>query len=159
LPITNAFKSTLSDILITSRSFPADAKHVPTFYVPEYGYSKKRLTSFLLVFATIFGAIHIAGWNLPFPTEAERKLWRIASIAVACLPIATLAVLFMVSYLITLCRAPPNLTKVLDYSTDPMLAYVVARLMLLGLAVALLRHQPPSAFIAVDWAKFYPHFL
>ena len=38
-------------------------------------------------------------------------------------------------------------------------AYAAARLVLLGMAVALLRQQPPSAFIAVDWTKFYPHIL
>ena len=40
-----------------------------------------------------------------------------------------------------------------------VLMYASARLLLLGLALALLNHQPPSAFIAVDWTKFYPHVL
>ena len=39
------------------------------------------------------------------------------------------------------------------------LAYVAARLVLLGQALALLRHLPPNAFIAVDWTKLYPHFF
>jgi hypothetical protein len=38
-----------------------------------------------------------------------------------------------------------------------VLVYASARLLLLGLALALLNHQPQSAFIAVDWTKFYPH--
>jgi len=35
--------------------------------------------------------------------------------------------------------------------------YVVARVMILGLAMALLRNQPDNAFRIVDWTKFIPH--
>ena len=40
-----------------------------------------------------------------------------------------------------------------------MLAYASSRLVLLGLALSLLGHQPLSAFVTVDWVKFYPHIL
>jgi hypothetical protein len=51
------------------------------------------------------------------------------------------------------------MTPIQAFSTYFMLAYGGARLVLLGLAVALMRHQPPSAFITVDWTKFYPHIF
>jgi len=37
--------------------------------------------------------------------------------------------------------------------------YVLARLSLIGQALALLRHQPESAFLAVDWTKYIPHIF
>jgi hypothetical protein len=40
-----------------------------------------------------------------------------------------------------------------------MMVYLIVRLSLLSLALAQLRHLPPSAFIAIDWTKFYPHVV
>ena len=37
--------------------------------------------------------------------------------------------------------------------------YVPARLSLIAQAVALLRNQPQTAFIAVDWAQYIPHIF
>ena len=38
-----------------------------------------------------------------------------------------------------------------------LLAYMLARLLLLTQAIMLLREQPESAFYAIDWAHFLPH--
>ena len=53
--------------------------------------------------------------------------------------------------------------KVLIYNLDFIMTmllfvYVVARLSLIAQALALLRKQPPSSFLAVDWARYIPHF-
>ena len=45
------------------------------------------------------------------------------------------------------------------YMTIYVFTYISARLLLLGLALALLRHQPPNVFITVDWTRFYPHIF
>ena len=37
--------------------------------------------------------------------------------------------------------------------------YVPARLSLIGQALALLRNQPQTAFLAVDWTKYIPHIF
>jgi len=167
----------------------------------------------LIVLATTFGGIHCAGWNLPFPTYPEQKLWRIASLALTVIPIGTLPftliilialpiigiivgiilsiitliitiVIFIVNLIIALLcldfrfNTPkiPSFDKVDEFFKNInqegeiiisfancwiycILAYATARLVLLGLAIALLRHQLPSAFIAVDWTNFYPHIF
>ena len=47
---------------------------------------------------------------------------------------------------------------VLDLTMTVLLViYVPARLSLIAQALALLRSQPPSVFIAVDWTIFIPH--
>jgi hypothetical protein len=245
--------ATFYDILGGSSSFPADATHVPMFYVPKHRYSKLFHSSLLMALGTIFGSIHCAGWHFPFPTYVEQKLWRVASLVVTIFPIAAIPfslVLFAICSIIILIVVTVigivntivriivrfivgtvaaivgtlvaivepiiwlgaavsggvipnpirNSSEVVDmfftttanpYTTvnQPIklagdiihmffsptanrnavnaaivvlfifdvLVYASARLLLLGLALALLNHQPPSAFIAVDWTKFYPH--
>jgi len=40
----------------------------------------------------MFGSIHVAGWNLQFPTGVEQELWRICTVIITCLlPIAFLS--------------------------------------------------------------------
>jgi len=51
------------------------------------------------------------------------------------------------------------LIYVLDFIMTMLLfVYVLARLALIAQALALLRRQPPSSFLAVDWTRFIPHF-
>ena len=130
-----------------SFTFPIDATHVPTFYVPRHRHSSKSLHVLLLMtLATSFGGIHCAGWNYLFPTFTQHELWRVASLAVTIIPVATFP--FVVNTTLA-----PLIVPIMT------VAYVSARLVLLGLALELLRHQPPGSFIIVDWIKFYPHIF
>ena len=160
----HAFVFSLMDLLGKSRFIPADAPRVPTFYVARHRYG--NLHALLLIdLGSLIGAIHCAGWNIPFPTYAEQKLWRVASLAVTTIPIPLCLILITIVTIFKL------LLEIVNFSPDgdeyligltfsiSVLAYAVARLVLLGLAVALLRHLPESAYTAVDWTKFYPHIL
>jgi len=114
-----------------------------------------------MTLGAIFGGIHCSGWNFPFPTYVEQKLWCIASLSVTIIPIIILPfviiTLFIAEYL------SPTLDPFTDLSMVSLvvcaLVYVSARLVLLGLAFALLRHLPPTTFIAISWTEFYPHFF
>ena len=156
---------TIADLLGESKSFPADATHVPTFYVPRHRYFDSFHILLLLALGSIFGGIHCGGWNFPFPTYAEQTLWRVASLAVTIMPIATfplIIIIFLILGLLTCCCEDRCEDVTLPEMIAPgivALLYVSARLILLGLAIAFLKHPPPSAFIAVDWTKFYPHIL
>ena len=138
-------------------SFPPDATHVPASYFPKHRYSEYWHFLVLMVFASIFGGIHCAGWNFPFLTYAEQKLWRIASLAVTIIP----SVLILI---VTICllESPTDVADAFRGGIAPLiltLIYVSSRLILLGQAIALLRHQPPTAFITVGWTQFYPHIF
>ena len=161
---TAAFFYTIKDLALgESTSFPADATHVPTFYVPSHRYPWYLHALLLMALGSIFGGIHCAGWNSPFLTYAEQKLWHVASLAVTIIPIAA------VPFALVVFRIIQPLLAIVKVSVDgggllpgfiffiSMLAYASSRLVLLVLAVALLRHLPPSAYIALDWTKFYPH--
>ena len=162
LPIISfaiAFLANVFDLLeSTSSSFPPDDKHVPTYYVPKHRFPKWFHIFLLVTLGVAFGGIHCSGWNFSFPTNTEQKLWRVASLAVTITPIAT----FPIAVIRT--RLSPSIGAFADNTIGVILvlcalAYVLARLVLLGLALSLLRHLPPTAFIAIDWTRFYPHIL
>jgi len=165
IAFASAFLRTIADLLGRSSSFPGGATHVPTFYVPRHRYSANFHAFLLIALGTLFGGIHCAGWNLPFPTYAEQKLWRVASLAVTIIPIAVFPIAFIINRTIKMClaifKSKSNYDEILGNLTliISVPVYALARLVLLGLALALLRHPPPNAFNAVDWTRFYPHLL
>ena len=159
-----AFVFAIIDLVGGSNSFPADAKRVPTFYVPSHKYSENLHALHLVILGSVFGAVHCAGWNSSFPTFAEQKLWRVASLAVTLIPIALFPIPVIILSILRLflpddksnSRATVFITIIASIA---MLMYASARLVLLGQAIALLKHQPPSTFVTVDWTKFYPRFF
>ena len=161
-----AFIFTVVDLVVGSTSFAADATHVPTFYVPEHDYPEYSHALLLLALASVFGGIHCAGWNFIFPTYAEQMLWRVASLAVTTIPIGLIPIGFIAFIIVVIAESLDILESDSDAekyiyagaSVTATLMYASARLILLGQAIALLRHQPPSAFIALD-TKFYPPFF
>jgi len=98
-----AFYYTIGDLAMgESTSFPADATHVPTFYVPSHRYPEYLHALLLIALGSIFGAIHCAGWNFPFLASTEQKLWFVASLAVTIIPIAVLLFTAIVSGIVEL---------------------------------------------------------
>jgi len=158
---TYAFVYTIGDLLGESTSFSADTTHVPTFHVPSHQYPAWLHSLLLMALGSIFGGIHCIGWNFPFPTNAEQSLWRVASLAVTIIPIGVIALVPILGTIlkILICNCGDDVFVFGTTSGIVMFMYASARLLLLGQAIALLRHQPPSAFIAVDWTRFYPHFF
>jgi len=159
IAFATAFFATLYDLVQGSSSFFPDDAHLCTFYVPKHRYHKRYHILLLVSLGVVFGGIHCAGWNFSFPTYTEQKLWRVASLAVTIIPIVTFP--FVVIALILERFVPTTVVDGLVAMNYILCApsYVYARLVLLVLALALLRHLPPTAFIAVNWTKFYPHFL
>jgi len=159
ITFTSAFYATLVDLIqAKSFSFPPDETHTPTFYVPKHRYSKLCHVLLLLSLGVLFGGVHCFGWNFSFPTDIEQKLWRVASLAVTIIPIAT----FPFVVIITCMEGCLPATFVYGGQSTFILctlAYVFARMALLGLALGLLRQLPPSASVAISWMKFFPHFL
>jgi len=156
---------TLGDIVLAGSSFfPVDATHVPTFYAPKRFSSSSGFLHPLVMMtvATGFGAIHCAGWNFFFPTYPEQIFWRLSSIIVAAVPFILFVIFIIISVSFKLLGREDEETKwkILSYSSLPfLLVYVAARVVILGGAIALLRHQPPSAFAVVNWSGFYPHIF
>ena len=105
-----------------------------------------RISFSLFAFAGgIFGAVHCLAWNSTFPTPKERLAWRVCSVATTALPTVGVPAYFP------------------DWSGDDYLgflllvAYVIARLTLIALALASLRAVPADVFQTTAWNNIIPH--
>ena len=169
-----ALGSPLLDIA-TSSTVKVDASHVPTFYAPKTNSladSELLFGIILPVVAAIFGALHCIAWNFHFPSDIEQLLWRIGSLTITLIPPASACITFIIVFLLDFLRKEYGLS--LRECVGPVMvdmlwaifaflggaalvAYMLARLLLLTQAIMLLRKQPESAFYAINWANFLPH--
>ena len=161
ITLTFLFFTTVIDLTRGHSPFSPDDMHVPTFYVPKHRYSRWYHILLLVILGVVFGGIHCSGWNFSFPTHTEQSLWRLTSLAVTTIPFASFCFAVVVGYLPTAVRSSTinEGGRIWDPAFCFSAYYVAARLTLLGLALAHLRQLPPTAYIAIDWTKFFPHFL
>jgi len=169
-----ALGSRLTDI--ANSSTVNDASDVPTFYAPKTNSSADGGLLFgiiLPVVAAIFGALHCIAWNFHFPSDIEQLLWRIGSLTITLIPLASACIVFIIAVLGSLLNflkekyhlrfsSPEYVEAVLlaismFVGGAALVAYMLARLLLLTQAIMLLRKQPETAFYAINWANFLPH--
>lgn len=122
--------------------------------------------------SAIFGGIHVAGWNLQFPSVADMWLWRSCAIATTAIP-ATIALGFgllgglagLVSTVfekVTKKDTPEWLEfifvaiVVLAFGIL-ILGYVLARLVLIVEMFRTLFYLPPGAYNTPSWSIDIPH--
>ena len=117
---------------------------------------QRCLNSGITVGSVIFGGIHVAAWNLSFPTPVEQILWRIASImSTALLPI--MYIVFLLDDVLLRYRSGLSLfpyRKSLNLIIGGL--YVIARLFLLVEIFRTLFYLPEDAYITT-WASNIPH--
>ena len=144
--------------IIASSTVPPGATHVPSFYAPSTSSdSYSRMVVFAL-FGVIFGGLHCIGWYFTYPSSFERTLWRVTSLTITIIPFIVAPIDFVLEHVQLEGRLGKMVRLTLDLIMTVLLfVYVPARLSLIAQAVALLRDQPPTAFLAVDWTRFIPH--
>ena len=126
---------------------------VPTFYAcrnqERHGWMLIALTS---IVAMLFGGIHCAAWNFPFPSQAELIIWRVSSLIIAAVPFT--AVLLTVAHVLNM----ESISSLIAfYFWFGIVIYVPARLTLFVEAFIALRHLPPGAYAAVEWTALLLH--
>ena len=150
------------DVLLQRGAAILDSTHVergairvPTFYAlysytPDGGQVKvRRLTS---IVAILFGGIHCAGWNFPFPSHAELIIWRVSSLIILIVP--CIGVLADVIYAAVNEPIAVVLSYVFYFGTP---IYGLARLTLFVEAFIALSHLPPGAYAVVEWTALLLH--
>ena len=146
--------------IIATSDIQSGATHVPSFYAPTTASDRYSRMLVFAFFGVVFGGLHCIGWYFTYPTDLERMLWRVTSLIITVIPIIVAPIDFLVSNrdLSTWGRAGRTTLWALDLiMTILLFIYVPARLSLIAQALALLREQPSSAFIAVDWTRYIPH--
>ena len=152
----------LSSIFAPDQQEDEERVSVPTFYSIHDEGTVDDLTPFVAtIIASIFGGVHCAGWFFTYPSHAEELIWRICSTFTAALPWPMIATKLLYDreeddgdIVSCSCLSVILLIPVMIVCA---MAYVVARLLLLGEAFAALRFLPPEARAVVQWVEFLPH--
>ena len=148
--------------IVTTSTVCPGASHVPSFYAPTTSNDRwLRIAAFAL-FGVIFGGLHCIGWYFKYPTQIEETLWRATSLAITVIPLVVAPIDFLLATrdINSCAMAGRTALLILDLiMTILLFIYVIARLSLIGQALALLRNQPPSALVAVDWTQYIPHLF
>lgn len=162
LPITSLLESLYA--IIDTADISPGATHVPKFYATNVNSNIDVYFMYFVlpIITVVFGGLHCFGWNLTFPTPAERILWRVTSLLITVIPLVS-GLVWALNHArrIQSQEQRDRQSEVLKTLLYPALVllvvYVLARLSLLVQALVLLRKQPASAYVAVDWSRFLPH--
>ena len=135
--------------------FPDDTIRVPTFYSYYKQLRKKVLVPILTsIVAMLFGGIHCAGWNFPFPSHAELIIWRVSSLIIVIVPSIGLLTTVLRAMDVTLIIG----TIILNWVMLPgLVIYAPARLTLFVEGFIALRHLPRGAYAVVEWTAVLLH--
>lgn len=150
LPLIRILGEILTD---DERPKTVQSKRIPSFYGGELT-DAEYLAFYVstVVIATIFGAVHCAGWWFDFPTlTIEQKVWRVGSLAITCIPPILMVFTLLHRYLWSWLS---NVTTVIL-----VVLYIIGRILLLVEAFASLRSLTPSAYQTVVWSQFVPHIF
>ncbi|KAF7328805.1 hypothetical protein MVEN_02509400 [Mycena venus] len=155
---------------IHSNFNPESSISVPSFWSmdgPYHEYGIRYYVMVQFVMGTIFGAIHYLEWNVDFPSVHEMWMWRSYSLAITALPfLLTLSVILAALYDRKMFHRLGGRTQLeliligvcASAFTILVVAYIVARLILIILSFTTLRALPPGAFVDVNWSIYIPHF-
>ncbi|KAF8655460.1 hypothetical protein AX16_003049 [Volvariella volvacea WC 439] len=119
----------------------------------------------LFAISIAFGAAPSITWTATFhfPTQTERLIWEVASSVGVGIPavLFTLFALYRLSHFlnpeISQLRSPYLSFFMWVMYTLSVKTYILARLILLGLAMSSLRELTPSTHQVVRWTGFLPH--
>ncbi|KAF7292244.1 hypothetical protein MIND_01251800 [Mycena indigotica] len=148
---------------------PETAASVPTFWYTVWDdisftlEGRCLLHEFLI--AGLFGAIHCAAWRGRFNSSPEMWLWRGAATALAAIPLAAAALLFVgedgvsrdMKLTLRMSNAQTTYTRLAAFVLWALLLYIPARLATLVLPLMALRSVEPAAFVDVNWTMYIPH--
>ncbi|KAK7030823.1 hypothetical protein VNI00_013931 [Paramarasmius palmivorus] len=113
-----------------------------------------------------FGALHCIAWSFHFVTNVEKLQWQILSLLVTFLPVGLGVIHVSIDHKKDISDVLERWPRWLSASLTFMVAfvcfmlavaYIVARLWLLLLAVIALRDLPTSAYRTPQWTGYIPH--
>lgn len=112
-----------------------------------------------VAFLTVFGAIHMAAWNLEFPTTTELNIWRTSSLLIT---VTGPAIVLIDPYGGDKIPTAPRSRRLIEeigvgIYMVAFILYICARLYLIVEMFIGLGAAPKSVYKTPDWTKFLPH--
>ena len=129
------------------------------WYSSVLSYDTALVSMLVTLCPAVFGAIHVASWNIKLLSNVEQWLWRAS--ALYCLAAGVLVVLCDV--LSNWCEERSWIPKSTAEALDTFFAllipslYIIARLFMIVEVFLSLRALPASAYESVQWSSFIPH--
>lgn len=119
----------------------------------------QTVSGLIALCAAIFGAIHVASWNILLPSSVEQWLWRAS--ALYCCTSGGLVVLVDIFLVMVVDHSglPGGIKKslsALGILGLPLL-YVIVRIYMIVEVFLSIRALPQSAYQSVQWLSFVPH--
>ena len=144
-----------SDKQESSRRTPASPEHLPKqslLYKWLVDKHDSLYSMILLTFCTtLFGAIHCLVWASPFPSHVEAVLWR------NCAVITTSTPIIFVSMMHHSLEGGYS-SYALAVWVLSIISYVIARTIIIVLALIALRRLPADAYQTVSWSQYFPNY-
>ncbi|KAM7194161.1 paternally-expressed gene 3 protein [Naviculisporaceae sp. PSN 640] len=147
-------------ILNDGQPHPEKQDLVKRMVVAIVSTGKRGVAGSLFVAATVFGAVHVLGWNFDFPTRAEKIIWRCASIYILALPLVIVILFYIGRFLLCeILRFDEGRVHFIFSHGGTILSWVYlgARFCILVGTVLNFVSLPPGAFIST-WTANIPHF-
>ena len=107
------------------------------------------LVSMTSIVAMLFGGIHCAAWNFPFPSQTDLITWRVSSSIIVAVP----CIFLIVSVGSGIISESYNY----HYFVFAIVLYGLARLTLFVIAFIAMWHLPPGAYAVVEWTALLLH--
>lgn len=106
--------SPIETVIRSYQNFPMTRTCIDSVYICFFRVrSVSTLTLSVGLFYAIFGGIHCAAWNFPFPTDAERLPWRACSIIMS----VSIPASWLLTRLVMICLQG-GVSDILRYGTD-----------------------------------------
>lgn len=130
--------------------FNTEDLRVPMFYKMNFGNRWGPMQA-SCVTGIIFGAIHLLAWASKFPSPYDLVLWRVSAIIVTAEPVLVLGS-------VVARNMDKHIFRTLGYPSLLLISlYIVARFVLIGVALRAIHHPPSAVLRDVVWTSYIPH--